>query len=73
MGNDNIDNYFTEKLGVSRNYNLDNPMTLKEKTTREEVEVISMWLIWSFICSVKEGIKLNRWIVYLHVVQVFFV
>jgi hypothetical protein len=27
-------------MNVSRNCNLDNPMTFKEKTTKEEVEMI---------------------------------
>ncbi len=55
VGNDNVDKCFIEGLGVSRNYNLDNPTTFKEKTTREEVEVVGTWLIWGFIGSIKKG------------------
>jgi len=63
VGNDKIDKCFIEKLGVSRNCNLDNPTSLKEKTAREEIEIIGIWLIWGFTCSIKKGMKLSRWIV----------
>ncbi len=63
VGNDNIDKCFSEELSVSRNCNLDNPTTLKEKTAKEEVEVIGTWSIWGFIGLVKEGMKLSTWII----------
>jgi hypothetical protein len=58
VGNDNIDKCFTEEL--------DNPMSLKEKTAREEVEAAGTWLtaaFWGFKDSVKEENRLSRWII----------
>jgi len=62
-GIDNNDKFFIEELGVSRNFNLDNPMTFKEKTTKDEVEMIGTWLIWGFTSSIEKGMKLNKWII----------
>jgi hypothetical protein len=58
VGNDNIDKCFTEEL--------DNPMSLKEKTAREEIEAAGTWLtaaFWGFTDSVKERNRLSRWII----------
>ncbi len=58
VGNDNIDKCFTEEL--------DNPMSLEEKTASEEVEAAGTWLtaaFWGFTDSVKERNRLSRWII----------